>query len=148
MMRTGQNPARRRISRMKTMAGPIPVEGKMRVYCILCDFDFILLLHYFLHSRTSTRHQSEFNPFHWSHHVTADNPHGFRKKTLDRLRAIEDPVEREKEEKKVLSNREALRRRNQDADYVLRRRKTANAREQRKRINAGYVLYRYFSISF
>jgi hypothetical protein len=72
----------------------------------------------------------------WNHRVTADNPHGFRIDALARLRAIEDPTEREKEEKKVLADRN---RRQRSDEVVARIRDRADESYRLQKINAGYV---------
>jgi hypothetical protein len=77
---------------------------------------------------------------HWSHRVTDDNPHGLIDRTLVRLRAIEDPDEREKEEKKVLAMKRTNEKRYSNAEAAARKRDRENERKRKKKINAGYVI--------
>jgi hypothetical protein len=96
-----------------------------------------------LHRRrvsTGAASQQQVHPSHWSRRVTADNPHGFVDKVLARLRAIEDPAEREKAEKKVLADRRWNEKQRSDAEAAARRRDQANERCRQKKINAGYVM--------
>jgi hypothetical protein len=74
---------------------------------------------------------------HWSHRVTADNPHGFTDKVLVRLRAIEDPAKREKEEKMLLDQRRYNEKRRSDDEYSARERDQQNARSRQQKMNAG-----------
>jgi hypothetical protein len=77
------------------------------------------------------------HPGHWSHRVTADNPHGFTDKALARFRAIEDPAEREKEEKKLLDARKRNEKHRSNDENAARRRDQKNARSRQQKINAG-----------
>jgi hypothetical protein len=88
----------------------------------------------------STASQQHVGHNHWSRRVTADNPHGFADKVLVRLRAIEDPDERGKEEKKVLNQRRIGEKRLSDAETVARIRDHQNERNRKRKINAGYVM--------
>jgi hypothetical protein len=91
-------------------------------------------------TRASSASQQQVNPNHWSRRVTSDNPHGFTDKTLARLRAIEDPAEREKEEKKLLDMRRRNEKRLSDAKIVARIRDHQNERYRKRKINARYVM--------
>jgi hypothetical protein len=88
------------------------------------------------------------NPNHWSRRVTADNPHGFVEKTLAKLRAIEDPVKREKEEMKVLDIRRRNDQHRSDAEAVARIRDQVNGRYRQQKINAGYVILVVVSMEY
>jgi hypothetical protein len=87
----------------------------------------------------STASQQHVGHNHWSRRVTTDNPHGFADKVLVRLRAIEDPAEREKEEKRVLYMRRIGEKRLSDAETAARIRDQVNERNRKRKINAGYV---------
>jgi hypothetical protein len=87
----------------------------------------------------STAHQ-QVHHSHWSHRVTSDNPHGFADKVLVRLRAIEDPAKREKEEKRLLNQRRWSEKSRLTAENVVRRRLHQNERNRQQKLNAGYVL--------
>jgi hypothetical protein len=102
-----------------------------------------LLIHLFTHRRrvsasTASQHQVHHN--HWSRRVTADNPHGFAVKTLARLRAIEDPAEREKEETRALDQRRKNEKYRSDAETAARFRDQEKDRRHQQKINAGYVM--------
>jgi hypothetical protein len=83
--------------------------------------------------------QQQAHPSHWSRRVTADNPHGFADKTLVRLRAIEDPAEREKEERMVLDQRRWAEKHRLNGENVARIRDKKNEKLRKQKINAGYV---------
>jgi uncharacterized protein YcnI len=89
---------------------------------------------------TSTTSQQQVSGNHWSRRVTANNPHGFYDKVLVRLRAIEDPVEREKEVKKLLDARRRHEKQRSDAEAVARKRDQDIERRRQQKINAGYVI--------
>jgi hypothetical protein len=89
---------------------------------------------------TGAASQQQVHHNHWSRRVTADNPHGFADKTLARLRAIEDPAEREKEEKKVLDLRRWNEKQRSNADVVARHRDQVKVKNHQQKINAGYVM--------
>jgi hypothetical protein len=91
-------------------------------------------------TRASSVSQQKVNGNHWSRRVTADNPHGFADKTIARLRAIEDPDERGKEEKKVLDGRRHGEKHRSNAEAVARYRDQHLERYRQKKINAGYVM--------
>jgi hypothetical protein len=91
-------------------------------------------------TRASSVSQQQVNGNHWSRRVTANNPHGFADKTIARLRAIEDPTEREKEEKKVLDKRRMTEKHRSNADAVARVREQMKERNRQLKINAGYVM--------
>jgi hypothetical protein len=80
------------------------------------------------------------NPNHWSRRVTSDNPHGFTDKLLVRLRAIEDPDEREKAEKKALDMRRWNEKQRSNAETAARIRDQKYERRRLQKINAGYVM--------
>jgi hypothetical protein len=101
-------------------------------------FDHIVLLLYSLYNRASSQ-RGELHHSHWSHRVTADNPHGFTDTTLARFRAIEDPAEREKEERRMLMKRAATALRKEDAAYRQKQRDYFHGHYQKKKIDAGYV---------
>jgi hypothetical protein len=75
------------------------------IYILNCKIFIHALFAYRRRVSTSTASQQQVHPLHWSRRATTDNPHGFTDKVLTRLRAIEDPAEREKEEKKLLDAR-------------------------------------------
>jgi hypothetical protein len=89
---------------------------------------------------TSTASQQQVHHLHWSRRVTADNPHGFADKVLVRLRAIEDPAQREKEEKKVLDQRRRNEKQRPNTETAARHRDQMNERYRQQKINAGYVM--------
>jgi hypothetical protein len=93
-----------------------------------------------LSTNASSASQEQISNNHWSRRVTADNPHGFVDKTLARLRAIEDPAEREKEEKKALDHRRKSEKFRSDAETAARIRDHQNERNRQRKINAGYVM--------
>jgi hypothetical protein len=97
---------------------------------------------YFIRSLalSTRRSQQRVDHRHWSRRVTADNPHGFADKVLVRLRAIEDPAEREKEEKKALDQRRKSEKRRSNAETLARIRDQVNERNRRLKVNAGYVM--------
>jgi hypothetical protein len=98
---------------------------------------------FFTHRRrvsTSTASQQHIHPLHWSRRVTLDNPHGFADKVFARLRAIEDPDEREKEEKKLLAKRRWNEKQRSNAETAARQRDHQNEKNRLKKINAGYVM--------
>jgi hypothetical protein len=100
-----------------------------------------LLTHLSTHRRrvsTSTASQQQVHHNHWSRRVTADNPHGFPDKVFARLRAIEDPAEREEAEKKVLDQRRKDEKFRSEA--ASRIRDHQNERYRKRKINAGYVM--------
>jgi hypothetical protein len=103
---------------------------------------FLLLSTYRRRASTgaSSASQQQVNSNHWSRRVTADNPHGFADKVLVRLRAIEVPDEREREEKKLLQQRRKSEKRRSDAETVARIRDHQNERYRQRKINAGYVV--------
>jgi hypothetical protein len=101
---------------------------------------------------TSTASQQQVHHLHWSHRVTADNPHGFTDKVLARLHVIEDPAEREKAEKKVLADRRSSEMKRSNAEVMARIRDDQYERNRQRKINAGYVIlvillieYKYLS---
>jgi hypothetical protein len=69
------------------------------------------------------------NAHHWSRRITASNPHGFQESTLERLRAITDPVLRAEEEERALTIRN-LQQQNRSAMATVR---------LHEKIQAGYV---------
>jgi hypothetical protein len=71
------------------------------------------------------------------HHVTADNPHGFLASTLARLNAIEDPVERAKEEDRLLKKRRANDKIEGGDESRARKRAYDVERRKKAKINAG-----------
>jgi hypothetical protein len=89
---------------------------------------------------TGAASQQQVHGNHWSLRVTTDNPHGFPDGTLARLRAIEDPAEREKAEKKVLDHRRRNKKQRSDAETAARIRDHQNERNRQRKINAGYVM--------
>jgi hypothetical protein len=91
--------------------------------------------------RVSTRSASrqQVHHSHWSHRVTADNPHGFLAKTHERLRAIDDPVEREKEERKILSGRRYNEKIRLDDESRARKRDQQKEKSRQQKIDGGYV---------
>jgi hypothetical protein len=104
---------------------------------------FIRYLAFSRYSRsvsTGAASQQQISSSHWSRRVTADNPHGFADKVLVRLRGIEDPVKREKEEKKLLYKRRRNEKRQSDAETAARFRDQVNERYRQQKFNAGYVM--------
>jgi hypothetical protein len=91
-------------------------------------------------TRASSASQQQVSGNHWSRRVTTDNPHGFADKVVARLRAIEDPAEREKEEKKVLDHRRRNEKRRSNAEVVARIRDQTNEKRRQRKIYAGYVM--------
>jgi hypothetical protein len=72
------------------------------------------------------------HPLHWSHRIA-----GFTDKVLARLRAIEDPAERENEEKRVLDKRMWNEKQRSKAGYLARHRERANERNRKQKVNSG-----------
>jgi hypothetical protein len=102
-----------------------------------------LFLTYRRRVSTSTASQQHVHPLHWSRRIAADNPHGFADKVLSRLRAIEDPVEREIEEKSLLIARNDTGTGTLKlvaASYRARLRDLQEARKRQQYIDAGYVM--------
>jgi hypothetical protein len=119
-------------------AGPFKPEHPRQIQAYLIHF--IALLTPRRRVSTSTASQQQVNPYHWSRRVTADNPHGFVDKVLARLRAIEDPVKREKAERKVLADRRHGEKRRSDAEAAARNRDQAIERYRKRKVDAGYVM--------
>jgi hypothetical protein len=85
----------------------------------------------------STISRQRVQPNHWSRRVTANNPHGFTDKVFARLCAIEDPAEREKEEKKLLDNRRWNDKYRSNDENAARIRDQKNEKKRQQKINAG-----------
>jgi hypothetical protein len=88
-------------------------------------------------STASTISQQRVHPNHWSRRVTDDNPRGFTDKVLARLCAIEDPAEREKEEKKLLDNRRWNDKHRSNDENAARIRDQKKEKKRQQKINAG-----------
>jgi hypothetical protein len=87
-------------------------------------------------ARASGASRQETHHSHWSRRVTADNPRGFSDKVLARLRAIEDPAKREREEKKLLDQRRWSEKWRSNTDHLAHR----NDRKRQQKINSGYAI--------
>jgi hypothetical protein len=100
---------------------------------------------FFTHRRrvstnTTSASQRQVSGNRWSRRVTADNPHGFPDKVLVRLRAIEDPAERQKAERRLIADRRRSERKRSNAEVVARIRIQTNERYLQQKINAGCVI--------
>jgi hypothetical protein len=93
-----------------------------------------------IYRRRASASQQQVHHNHWSRRVTADNPKGFTDMVLARFRAIEDPAEREKEEKKLLDRRRWNEKRYSDAENAARIRDKKNEKLRKQKFNAGYVI--------
>jgi hypothetical protein len=91
-------------------------------------------------TNTTSASQQQVSGNHWIHRVTADNPHGFVDKVLARLRAIEDPAERQKAERRLIADRRRSERKRSNAETAARIRDQVNERNRQQKINAGCVI--------
>jgi hypothetical protein len=122
----------------------IAKQSALCIHYVIGEIIFITSSYFhYTHRRrvsASTASQQHVDHRHSSRRVTSDNPHGFFDKTLARLRAIEDPAEREKAEKEVLAMRRRSEKSRLKAEYVVRKRDHENERKRQQKLNAGYVL--------
>jgi hypothetical protein len=131
--------------RRKMTVGRARGSGKLLSQSLVstCILRFALssartIIFFFLHSYrlSPDARQHYLGSRHWSRRVTADNPHGFTDKPLARLRAIEDPAEREKEEQRLLWSRESSAKWRSDPANRKKEQEKRSGEVRRKKIDA------------